>query len=149
MTRKGVGDLTLMHRHRISPLPSSPTPIRAPYHTLGGSEAGSHGRSGLRRPYQPQQNSSGSTSLPPKGAKVFPEGSKGLPGREQRSPPTGAKVSLMGFKVFSRAAMVSPEGSKGLLPKGERRSPPEWSEGLPPKRAKISPRVAKLSPQGC
>ena len=88
--------------------------------------------------------------------KPLPEGSRGLPRREQRSPrgeqrspPRGAKVSLMGFKVFPGDAKVSSEGRKGLPPKGAQVSPRrERSEDLPSKGSKaLPPGTLRFLPQ--
>ena len=120
-----------MHRHRISLLPSTRTPIRSPNGILRGRRRIIRQECG--KPLRPASTERPGEQKPP------PEGSKGLPPREQRSPRweqrspyRGAKVSPMGFKVCSRAAKVSPEGSKGL----------------PLKEAKFSTSLAKVSPKG-
>ena len=120
-----------MHRHRISLLSSTRTPIRSPNGILRGRRQLIRQEWG--KPLRPASTERPGEQKPP------PEGSKGLPPREQRSPRweqrspyRGAKVSPMGFKVCSRAAKVSPEGSKGL----------------PLKEAKFSTSLAKVSPKG-
>ena len=120
-----------MHRHRISLLPSTRTPIRSPNGILRGRRRIIRQEWG--KPLRPASTERPGEQKPP------PEGSKGLPPREQRSPRweqrspyRGAKVSPMGFKVCSRAVKVSPEGSKGL----------------PLKEAKFSTSLAKVSPKG-
>ena len=101
LARGGGGHPIPLHRHSISPLPSIRTPIGAPHHTLGGREAGSHGRNGVRPPYQLQQNGAGSTSFSPKGAEVSPEGSKGLP-EGSKALPRGERRLLNGMQSLSR-----------------------------------------------